>query len=89
MHFIMIVIVFSDMFILQEQQALYVYCQSLDICNKCWQVVDIKNGRELGSGEEGEIWVRGPQVMKGYLNNPQATAATIDPHGWLHTGRLI
>ena len=53
-----------------------------------WQVIDITSGRELGSGEEGEIWMRGPQVMKGYLNNPQATAATVDPQGWLHTGKM-
>jgi 4-coumarate--CoA ligase len=52
------------------------------------RIVDPVRGTDLGTGEEGEIYVRGPQVMKGYLNNPQATAATIDPDGWLHTGDL-
>ncbi|MFF8592485.1 4-coumarate--CoA ligase family protein [Streptomyces sp. NPDC015220] len=43
-------------------------------------------GGDLGTGEAGEIWIRGPQVMKGYLGRPDATAAMIDADGWLHTG---
>jgi acyl-CoA synthetase (AMP-forming)/AMP-acid ligase II len=50
------------------------------------KIVDVKTGVELGPRQEGEICIRGPQVMKGYLNRPEATAAMIDPEGWLHTG---
>ncbi|MFJ2392734.1 4-coumarate--CoA ligase family protein [Streptomyces sp. NPDC087843] len=42
--------------------------------------------QELGVGEAGEIVIRGPQVMKGYLGRPDATAEMIEPDGWLHTG---
>ncbi|GAA2950672.1 4-coumarate--CoA ligase family protein [Streptomyces enissocaesilis] len=42
--------------------------------------------KDMGVGEEGEIAIRGPQVMKGYLGRPDATAAMIDADGWVHTG---
>jgi len=52
------------------------------------RVVDPASGSDLGPGEDGELWIRGPQVMAGYLNNPEATAATLDAAGWLHTGDI-
>jgi 4-coumarate--CoA ligase len=54
--------------------------------NTLSRLVDPGTGEDQDVGDEGELWVKGPQVMKGYLNNPEATAATIDPDGWLHTG---
>ena len=50
------------------------------------RLVDPGTGEDAAEGERGELWIRGPQVMKGYLNNAEATAATIDGDGWLHTG---
>jgi acyl-CoA synthetase (AMP-forming)/AMP-acid ligase II len=50
------------------------------------RIVDVLTGDDAPAGEPGELCIRGPQVMKGYLNNPEATAQTIDSDGWLHTG---
>jgi acyl-CoA synthetase (AMP-forming)/AMP-acid ligase II len=52
------------------------------------RLVDPATGADAAPGEPGEVLVRGPQVMRGYLNNPEATAAAIDPEGWLRTGDL-
>jgi acyl-CoA synthetase (AMP-forming)/AMP-acid ligase II len=52
------------------------------------RLVSVEAGEDVGAGEQGEVWVRGPQVMKGYLNCPEATAQTIDAGGWLHTGDI-
>jgi len=52
------------------------------------RVVDPATGADVSRGETGELLVRGPQVMKGYLNAPEATAAMLDREGWLHTGDL-
>ncbi len=54
------------------------------------RIVDVKDPSRaaVAAGEPGELWVRGPNVMRGYYRNPDATARVIDAQGWLNTGDL-
>ncbi|NUT37731.1 MAG: AMP-binding protein [Hamadaea sp.] len=52
------------------------------------RLVDVATGADVGAGESGELLIRGPQVMLGYLGRKAETEATIDSEGWLHTGDL-
>jgi len=59
-------------------------------CGKPWATLGVRiadhDGRELPPGEIGEIEIRGPIIMAGYWNRPEATSETIRPDGWLRTG---
>ena len=50
------------------------------------KIVEVGTGAEAAQGQEGELLIRGPQIMKGYLNHPEETAACLDREGWYHTG---
>lgn len=58
----------------------------LPLANTECKVMDIDTGVELGPNRQGEIWIRGPQVMKGYLNNVEASGEALSADGWLRTG---
>jgi acyl-coenzyme A synthetase/AMP-(fatty) acid ligase len=53
------------------------------------RVIDPVTALDVPSGAAGELLVRGPASMRGYLNNREATAATVDASGFVHTGDLV
>jgi fatty-acyl-CoA synthase len=53
------------------------------------KVIDPASGKRLGTGEIGEMMVKGPNVLKGYWQNPEETDKQLEKNGWLHTGDLI
>jgi long-chain acyl-CoA synthetase len=67
------------------------YVNRPESCGPAVAVADLKitdpDGRELPAGEVGELWARGPMIVKGYWNRPEATAATF-VDGWVRTGDL-
>ncbi|KAI7890282.1 uncharacterized protein EV154DRAFT_603277 [Mucor mucedo] len=59
------------------------------LSNMVAKIID-EDGKEVTKqGERGELWLKGPNVMKGYLNNPEATADCIDNEGYFHTGDIV
>jgi len=52
------------------------------------KIVNLETGRSLPPNQSGEVWLRGPNIMTGYFNNPNATKMTLDKEGWLHTGDM-
>ncbi|KAH9693718.1 4-coumarate--CoA ligase-like 5 [Citrus sinensis] len=52
------------------------------------KIVDPDSGKALLVNQTGELWLKGPSIMKGYFSNPEATTSTLDSEGWLRTGDL-
>ncbi|CAN1127570.1 Probable CoA ligase CCL5 [Linum perenne] len=52
------------------------------------KIVDPESGKALPVNMTGELWLRGPSIMKGYFSNAEATSSTLDSEGWLRTGDL-
>jgi acyl-CoA synthetase (AMP-forming)/AMP-acid ligase II len=58
------------------------------VANTECRVVDSETGRDVSPGVDGEIWIRGPQVMRGYLRRPADTRAVLDDDGWFRSGDI-
>lgn len=72
---------------LPEENPQYASCGKI-VPNMEVKVADLEIQADLGPNEQGEIWMRGPNIMAGYLNNADATAATLTEDGWLRSGDI-
>jgi long-chain acyl-CoA synthetase len=61
----------------------------LPILNTEVKLVDPASGKEVGVGQPGELWVKGPMVMKGYYKKPDETKHAVDKDGYMHTGDVV
>ncbi|KAI3748560.1 hypothetical protein L6452_11713 [Arctium lappa] len=78
----------ATLFITNEEAKAHPAASGTLLPTFCAKVVDYETGIAMPPYGEGELWLKGPAVMKGYLGNEAATAATIDLDGWLRTGDL-
>ena len=67
----------------EKPQSIGTPLKSIDV-----KVVDPETSETLSAGEDGEVWIRGPNVMKGYLNLPDATRSCITSDGWFRSGDI-
>lgn len=73
------------------QYTISTYSAGLNMNKVSWyhsQVVHIENGQKLGPNQEGELWIKSPLRMKGYMGDPAASDALIDSEGYVRTGDI-